>query len=265
MSVWLCVPSKRPSEEIRPTLKLWHDQGYKIALYVDSPDTDMPWQVAEGLANAVLSREVPYIGYAMAVNELIRFVAGNNPDAEWFVTGGDDVLPDPNHTAEEIAAECNKTFMVRGEVRIATRPLPDDLATFGVMQPTGDDFGAEPNNPDPHLRTPYIHRVAGSPWIGREFARRMYQGKGPYWPEYTHMGVDEELQAVAIKYGVFWQRPDLIHFHQHWGRPRQGEKYGQASRMPAFLEKANSGGEWKRYKRIYTEREAAGFPGSEPL
>jgi hypothetical protein len=126
------------------------------------------------------------------------------------------------------------------------------------MQPTGDrDFG--------DTQGPYIDRVAGSAWIGREFARRMYGGNGPLWPEYTHMGVDEELQAVAIKMGIFWQRQDLVHFHRHWGRPLPGERMGNADRMPAFLEKANSAEEWHRYKRLFAARSARGFPGHEPI
>lgn len=79
------------------------------------------------------------------------------------------------------------------------------------------------------------------------------------------MGEDEELQAVATKLGVFWQRPDLIHRHNHWGRPRKGEKMGLTSRMPPFLLRANSPEEWNKYKRIFAERKAAGFPGHGPI
>jgi hypothetical protein len=79
------------------------------------------------------------------------------------------------------------------------------------------------------------------------------------------MGEDEELQHVAIKHGVFWQRPDLIHYHDHWGRAREGERLGQRDRMPQFLEKANSPEEWHKYKKLFSERLAAGFPGSDPL
>lgn len=254
MSVWLTIPSKRSPDEAEPVLKQWRERGYRIALFTDCPTPGVtpPAYIVSGLADSVLE-EFTYQGYAAACNELMRRVVNTDRNVEWFVTGGDDVLPDPNHTAEEIAIQCSQYFAPGG-----TPSWNGMEATFGVMQPTGDrDFG--------DAQGPYIDRVAGSPWIGREFARRMYQGSGPYWPEYTHMGVDEELQAVAIKYGVFWQRPDLTHFHQHWGRPRPGERLGQADRMPEFLEKANSGAEWKRYKRIFAERQAAGFPGSEPL
>ncbi len=101
--------------------------------------------------------------------------------------------------------------------------------------------------------------------MGREFCLRVNQGNGPLWPEYFHMGCDEELQAVATKLGVFWQRPDLIHLHKHWGRAREGERLAPRERMPKFLEKANSAEEWNKYKKLFAERQAAGFPGSEPL
>jgi hypothetical protein len=196
--------------------------------------------------------------------------------AEWFVCGADDIEPDPNHAAEEISGECSERFYASIELmyppnkpKWSTIPLPSIggsgkdapswkyWSTFGVMQPTGDRWGDG--------QGAYIDRVAGSPWIGREFARRMYGGNGPYWPEYTHMGVDEELQMVAEKMGVFWQRPDLTHFHAHWGRPRPGERMGQADRMPEFLEAANSPEHWKKYKETLRRRQAAGFPGHEPI
>lgn len=71
------------------------------------------------------------------------------------------------------------------------------------------------------------------------------------------MGVDEELQAVAIKMGVFWQRPELIHLHRHWAR--------QGAPMPAFLSEANSPAHWNNYKRMFQFRQDRGFPGHEPI
>lgn len=250
MSVWLTIPSARPVEQIAPVLAKWRAQGYKIALWRDKlPDVGLLY------ADVVISSNQPYPGYAVATNSLIAQVAENYSDAEWFVCAGDDTLPDPNHTADEIARECRAHFDALACVQHRTcgcLTCKGRVETFGVMQPTGDRWGTP--------RRAYIDHVAGSPWIGREFARRMYQGKGPYWHEYTHMGVDEELQKVAIKYGVFWQRPDLTHYHEHWAR-----KGGQAIDMPAFLAEANSRAHWDRFKKIMSEREAAGFPGSEPL
>lgn len=276
MSVWLTIPSKRPPEGSVPVLMAWKERGYKIALWRD--DQNFPGGIADYIRS-----EQNYPGYAIACNTMLADLIATFPDAEWFVCGGDDVLPDPNHTAEEIALQC----MIHFGNQAAQRNQLTSGGNFGVMQPTGDRWGEDRNthaftpltscggckcqlcglqeDAPAHMIGAYIDRVAGSPWIGREFARRMYQGNGPYFPEYTHMGVDEELQAVAQKLGVFWQRPDLTHFHQHWGRPRDGERIGQADRMPAFLEKANSAPEWARYKNIFASRKASGFPGSEPL
>ena len=128
------------------------------------------------------------------------------------------------------------------------------------MQPTGDRWLV--NGPG---TKPGSECVAGSPWMGREWCRRINGGRGPLWPEYYHCGEDEELQEVAIKYGVFWQRPDLTHFHHHWGRPKEGERLGLASRMPAFLTRANSKEEWAKMKKLLAERKAAGWPGTEPI
>lgn len=247
MSVWYCIPSKRPPEEAEPVLKLWRERGYKLALMTDT--------VADGRAkHPDIFQSFPYEGYAHAVNQLVQTILEDvDPEAEWLVTGGDDIEPDPNKSAEEIARECNQHFeYING--------MPTGMVGWGVMQPTGDRWLV--NGPGTQ---PGCELVAGSPWMGREFCRRINQGHGPLWPEYFHMGEDEELQEVAIKYGVFWQRPDITHFHRHWGRPRPGERIGMMDRMPEFLKRANSREEWDKYKALFAERKAAGFPGSEPI
>ena len=242
MSVWVVCPSARPVEHVAEWAAAWRERGYKVAILRD----DAREGEAFGVADYIRADQYP--GYAVSVNALVADVLQTIDDAEWFIAAGDDVYPDPNHTAEEIALECLAHFT---DSRF-------EHGTFGVMQPTGDrEFGDK--------QGPYIDRVAGSAWIGREFARRVNQGNGPLWPEYFHMGCDEELQAVATKLGVFWQRPDLTHFHRHWGRPQEGERMGKRERMPAFLTRANSPEEWDRYKKLFREREAGGFPGSDPL
>ena len=105
-----------------------------------------------------------------------------------------------------------------------------------------------------------IERIAGSPWIGREFFRCMYGGTGPWWHEYTHCFGDEELQCVAKKLGVFLQRADLTQYHENWARKR-----GSIEDRPAFLAEANSSAHWVKYQSIFLMRKAAGFPGHEPI
>lgn len=231
-NVWLTIPSARPLEEVETLLDKWRERGYKIALWRD---------VGAGIPTCDFAIEQPYPGYAIACNTLIRKVMLEYDDAEWFVATGDDTEPSAP-PAEEIAEQLHVWFG----------------GTFGVCQPTGDrDFGDKDG--------PYIDRVAGSPWIGREFARRMYQGDGPYWPEYHHMFVDQELMDVSVKLGVFWQRPDLTHKHNHWGRPKEGERMGHVENMPAHLVSVNTPEHWKKYKTMYESRKAAGFPGHEPI
>lgn len=268
MSVWLTIPSKRSAEQVAPVLVKWREMGYYIALFRD--DAHELYGKGPIACDYLDGGIIPYLGYAATCNRLIREIIANDTNAEWFICAGDDTLPDPNKTAEQIAFECADYFHMHHVQRYLNGEGPDvngSAATFGVMQPTGDRWGEDdPTNRNLWPNAPAnIDRVAGSPWIGREFARRMYQGQGPYWPEYTHQFVDEELQAVAVKMGVFWQRRDLIHYHDHWGRPRKGERMGLAERMPAFLAEANSPEHWKRAKQIFENRRVAGFPGHEAI
>lgn len=244
--VWLAIPSARPVEQADPILDLWRKQGYKIALWRDDE------KAANPLADVLMfpGPGEKYPGYAQACNELVRFIIDHDPAADWVVCAGDDTEPDLNHTAQEIARECERHFACRHG-----RP------TFGVMQPTGDRWGADEPwaqkaFPD---RPAYIDRICGSSWFGREFCRRIYQGKGLWWPEYYHMYADEEMYEVAIKLGVLWQRRDLIHLHKHWGRNAGKEN------MPQFLARANSPEQWRESKALFESRKAAGFPGHEPL
>lgn len=279
MSVWLVAPSARPVEHVAEWAAKWRECGYKVAVWRDVPcqpmDVDLAivggWVVSMGINRNWPTTQAPlreYPGYATAINALIEWVRVEDPDAEWFIAAGDDVYPDPNHTAEEIAAECADHFRDRtAEMsygpamaggRTAT-PVAIMGPTFGVMQPTGDRFAGGS-----------IDRIAGSAWIGREFARRAYGGNGPLWPEYTHMFVDEELQEVAKKLGVFWQRPDLIHLHRHYQR-FSDDIHSTAVQMPTppHMEASCNDGytreHWIKYKAIFQKRKAEGFPGSEVL
>lgn len=256
-NVWYCCPSKRPASET--TLGLWRQRGYEVAIQQDPSDS------ANGFADPIYYR--PYRGYAEAVNFLVFNILEMDQDCDWVVIGGDDIEPDANVSPNKIAQQCKEQF---GPTRWN--------GTFGVMQPTGDRWGdhrgshkyvanyrqrcaicGQEEGSFKHKEGAYIDRVAGSPWLGREFCKRVNQGNGPLHPGYFHMGCDEELQAVATKLGVFWQRPDLIHLHRHWGREANTKS------MPDFLKRANSPEEWKAYKELFESRKAAGFPGHEPL
>lgn len=250
MSVWYAIPSARPMAEAEPVLVKWIERGYKVILWRDPPSDLMPeidWARRLGMT---INWGV-YPGYARAVNWLCKSILERDPEAEWIVTGGDDVEPDPNKTANEIGAECKWHFH-----KLWTHPdwQTDPQSTFGVMQPTGDPWR--------DVQGKIIDRIAGSPWMGREFCRRMNGGQGPLWPEYTHCFEDEELQLVAQKLGVFWQRPDLTHLHHHWQRVDDSKHTGK---VPAHLIEAHSRAHWDKFKALFEQRRAAGFPGHEPI
>jgi hypothetical protein len=268
MSVWFCIPSKRPPEKSGPILDMWKRQGYNIALWRDCGDPEIEQ------ADLTIHR-TKYRGYAEAVNQLVSQVLAGDHKCQWIVTGGDDVEPDLNLTADQIAMSCSRHFadvhanpdcgpgveVSVKSIRAALDVLR--LSTFGVMQPTGDRWGADEDwamraYPDAPA---YIDRICGSPWMGREFCLRINGGRGPLWSEYTHMFVDEELQNVAKRLGILWQRRDLIHYHRHWGRSANPSR----DDIPSFLAEVNSAAHWMASKELFETRLKAGFPGSEPL
>lgn len=251
MSVWFAIPSKRPPAEAEPVLKLWRERGYLIAILRDAGDLPL-----EGYHLEV--RNGHYPGYGAAVNLLVRKILEVDAGAAWIVTGGDDVEPDLAHSAGEIADSTLEYFRALNN---CVSPI-ECRCTFGVMQPTGDRWGDEAWSRARWPDAPaYIDRICGSPWLGREFCRRMYQGAGPLFAGYQHMYVDEELQAVAQHLGVLWQRRDLTHVHRHWGRKPGASE----ADIPDFLKHANSAPEWARAKTLFDTRKAAGFPGHEPI
>jgi len=250
MSVWFCVPSARPDGG---TLREWKERGYKLAVWRD-PGADP----LVGLIDYLILGE--YEGYAVSVNRLVDAAMGADPSCEWFVTGGDDVSPDLAHSPEEIARDCGMHF---SEYIVGfTQPFGSADGTMGVMQPTGDRWGADepwarknfPNAPA------YIDRICGSPWMGREFCRRANAGKGPLCEDYEHMYVDEHLQEYAKRLGILWQRPDLIQYHHHALRGGKSQ-----SSLPPHLKCRYEGSHFKDAKAIFDRHMAAKFAGLEPI
>ena len=236
MSVWLCIPSARPVEQVEPVFAKWRERGYKIALWRDQND------IPDDLK--LHNNGEPYPGYAYSVNYLSRLVLSLDSSCDWIVTGGDDTLPDLNHTADEIAASCSLHFMNQG------RP-----ETFGVMQPIGDRFAGG-----------CIDRIAGSPWLGREWCLRANGGRGPFWPEFTHMFGDEALKRTAEKLGVYWARPDLTHLHNHFQRESDAiDAKAVPKPIPPHLTKWNSRAHWDEMQAIFRRLEAEDFKSCLPL
>lgn len=277
MSTWLTIPSKRPIEEADKCLVKWHEQGYLIALWLDEgapipANCDM-FMTAASLFNdgvgadrvrrAGQRKYAKYPGYAVAVNELAAAIMGPgglDPKCDWIVAAGDDMEPDANHTAQDIAQQCSDHFR---ELHIErTGETVNVHPTFGIMQPTGDRYGEDARSigrygPD---RAAYADRVCGSAWIGREACLRLNKGQGPLYPGFSHMYVDECLQMIAEKLGILWQRRDLIHYHNHWARPR-----GNVADMPEFLREVNSPEHWRESKALFDRLDAEDFAECMPL
>jgi hypothetical protein len=150
-------------------------------------------------------------------------------NADIVVTGGDDMDPDPKQRAAEIAEQFEEHFH----------------GTLGVMQPTGD-IASSPN----------CDMICGSPWLGAEWIRRAYRGSGPLWPEYNHFFGDEELQAVAVRHGLLWQRSDLCQHHDHWLVQGGPPKTSYQHHMDTW---------WPHDETIFRWRKRQAFPGSELL
>lgn len=162
---------------------------------------------------------VRYPGYFNGVNQIIREIW----DDEWNVVicAADDLYPDPR-PAEEILEVYRTRF-------------PD---FDGVMQPCGDDL-------------PGTAEICGSPWIGRKFIERAYDGFGPYFPGYRQFYGDEELQNVAQAKGKLWMCLSVTQRHEHWLRGIPKTDYQLANER-----------HWEHDKALFTSRKAAGFPGA---
>lgn len=228
MSVWYVVPSAKAMNEPN-SLPLWRGAGYCIAVF---RDTGAPPLFKESDIMKTVWGE--YKGYPNAVNRLIWEVFKVwDLDAKVVITGGDDIDPDPNAYPDVI----EKQF------------LGHFHGTFGVMQPTGDRWMVDKSG------RAATERVCESPWIGKDFALRMYEGNGPFCEEYYHFFCDEELHDVAMGMNVLWHRNDLIQYHHHWSRERRSR--------PPYLHPARLN--WDKAKQLYLGRKSKGFPGHTPL
>ncbi|HVU64190.1 MAG TPA: hypothetical protein VHC70_09450 [Phycisphaerales bacterium] len=212
--VWFAIPSANP-DKCRKTLPKWREQGYKIAILQNQVRAEIPADIV------VWSDKYP--GWAGSINILCRDIVPKS--APIVVSGGDDMLPDPNYTAEQLADQ----FLDR---------FPD---TFGVMQPHGDDFMD-------------AKEYCGSPFLGRKWIETMYRGTGPMCADYFHCYGDVELYWVARCFDALWCRDDLSHFHDHFTRTG-----GEQPDWHKLCEKRMATDCYTFIQRSFRE-----FPGHEP-
>jgi hypothetical protein len=235
MSCWFAIPSCRPADEARACFDRWRARGYRIAVLRQGEAVEADLHIHTG----------SYLGWARSTNILARLICRIDPDMQFCIGGGDDYQPDPDAKPAIVAHECYLHFG----------------GTFGVMQPTGDRLGDSPASRARYGedRGAIIDRIAGSPWMGREWIERAYLGNGPMWDGYHHLYADQELCEVAEMMGRYQRRIDLTQFHDHWGRE------GDISKMPEFLAAINSQRSWSEHQMLYETRAAKRFPGHEPL
>jgi len=227
VSVWYAIPTANPPRAAR-CLKRWREMGYRTAVLLDAESCPRVRKIAAADLSVYVQR---YPGWPAAVNYLALDLTVDH-DATIVVTGGDDMLPDPDHAADEIAEE------------FLTHFGPELL---GVMQPTGDPMGIDRDG------VPAAARICGSPWLGRGWVGRAYNGHGPLPAGYHHYYMDEELQLVAERLGLLRQRPDLTQRHEHWTRRGCGPQTDYQRRNQLH---------WGADRQLFNERRAAGFPGS---
>lgn len=206
-------------------LDRWLAKGYAARIWADPDDTRFSKLVGQH-SHVVFAG---YPGYFSACAVLAEMEMQRLYGAYVVVLAGDDMHPDPNRTASEIAGECADRY--------------GGYTAPWVMQPTGDDLRG-------------TDKICGSPWLSLGWVARAYLGRFsvPVW--YRQFYGDEELLEVAKRLGVLHQRPDLTQRHDHWSR-----KDVKIPRLP--YQEANTKRWWDVDAKTFAERKAAGFPGSD--
>ncbi len=214
--VWYAIPSASP-ERCRRTLPAWRERGYRVAVLQNVERADIPADLT------VWSDTYP--GWAQSINLLTREIVPASADI--VVSGGCDMLPEPHHSAQDLARQFFERF-------------PDG---FGVMQPHGDAYRN-------------AQHYCGSPFLGRAWIDRMYGGTGPMHGGYRHNWGDLELYWVARCLGALWSRPDLSHFHDH---PHREHTAATPTWWLNNVERHD-----RADVELYLQRAAAHFPGHTP-
>lgn len=217
MNVWVCFPSVDCHKASLAKTK-WRKQGYKVALFFD---------VDRESVDADRNFFGRYQGYWNACNLMARALVADEK-ADIVVFAADDIDPDPNHTAQEIA-------------EIYVKRFPD---FYGVLQPCADPQGLDASGKSAAAR------IAGSPWLGRKWITDAFGGKYPIPDEPFHFYSDELLKEVAERLGKLEMRPDLEQWHHHWSFEH---------REPANYQRRNSTFHWDKDKAWFMRHKAEDF------
>ena len=221
--ITLIAPFARPPEQGWPILVNAVRLGYGVAILIDQKNEYLDlFNAADLDATLMIQTEGEYPGWAQSNNVLAKHVFEKDPECDWVACISDDTYVDQDWHANHIACQLSAHFK----------------GTYGVCQPTGCRWA------DGH-----IDRIAGSPIIGREWARRAHAGDGPMFAPLLHMFADEALTWAAEREGVYLRRPDLTHDHQHF--KRVGEEVDWSVEPPPHLKWCNTREHWDSMKAIF--------------
>lgn len=225
VDVWVSWPSANPARS-EATAAKWQQKGYKVAVWYDIGKAPEKKSVAD-----FVHLRSDYRGYWRAQNFMARYLV-RHQGADIVVYAADDIDPIPDREPGDIALAFRDRF-------------PDG---FGLMQPCGDPQGEVID------RKHNAARICGSAWYGDGWIERAYGGRHPTCELYAHFYADQEVMEVAERLGVLWWRPELTQLHRHWS-------FGHGQIAPH--QEANQR-HWDFDRKLFFERKAQGFPGSDP-
>jgi len=219
-NTWVVFPSATV-EKANSAVTAWRNRGYHTLVFQD---------LGSKACEADVVRMGQFPGYYRVINSLVlQAVAEEGADIVTCI--GDDMLPDPYATAEDIAKSYFKIWP-HGE---------------GVLQATGDMQGVDESG------VQAAARICGSPTFGRRWIYESYEGRGPFWSGYQNFYADEDLHDVAFSLGLLRNDPQITFLHQHWS-------WGWSDR--AEYHKRNSDNTWEADAALYASRRAEKFPHS---
>jgi hypothetical protein len=222
LNCWVVFPSATTSKA-NDAIDAWSAQGYHTLVYQD---------IGAEPCTADIVRLGNFPGYYRVINALVEDAMCEGADI--VTCAGDDMLPDPHATAQDI-----------GKFYLTVFPQGN-----GVLQACGDRQGMDAAG------VPAAARICGSPTFGREWIARSYEGAGPFWNGYHSFYGDEDLKEVAENLGLLHMAPQYTFLHKHWS-------WGHMPRQS--YQQRNSDQHWESDAALFSQRKAAQFPQSKML
>lgn len=226
MNHYVCFPSADPARG-KDCCSAWLAKGYKLCVFASER-----WSAQDKAEFAgVFPRDPVFPGYYRIINQICAKAFEFGADLVTCI--GDDMTP-PEQGAD-----------IHSKLYFARFPNGD-----GVMQCTGDRQG---QIIDGKVNS---ERICGSPTFGPAWAKRAFQGHGPFGDYgFRSFYADELIKDVAEKLGVLYQEPALKIDHLHWSfRRSKREWWHRAAKK-----------NWDLDSWLFRKLKEDGFPGHEPL